>query len=79
MAKIAPTAAEVNNLPVIVNLPSILMGMFTSSGGATPLADHHRAGSLRKMVERGFSSGKSCGKRLHIAFGWAKITRKIKG
>ncbi|MBB4568560.1 hypothetical protein GGE67_000883 [Rhizobium leucaenae] len=51
VAKIAPAAAEVNNLPVIVNLPFILMGLFTSSGGATPLADHHRAGSLRKMVE----------------------------
>ncbi|MBB3608467.1 hypothetical protein [Rhizobium sp. BK602] len=35
VAKIAPAATDVNNLPVIVNLPFILMGMFTSAGGAT--------------------------------------------
>jgi hypothetical protein len=52
------------------------MGTFTSSGGATLLADHHRAGSLGTMVEKRFSSGKSCGKH---RLGEGKITRKING
>ncbi len=68
-----------NSLPVIVNLPFIQMGTFTSSGGATLLADHHRAGSLGTMVEKRFSSGKSCGKRPQMASARIKITRKING
>jgi hypothetical protein len=67
VAKTAPTATEVNSLPVIVNLPFIQMGMLPGSGGATFLADHHRAGSVGEQVEEGFGSGKSCRKRRCVA------------
>ncbi|MEZ2222336.1 hypothetical protein [Rhizobium sp. RCC_161_2] len=63
-------------MPVIVNLPFIQMGMLPGSGGATFLADHHRAGSVGELVEERFGSGKSCKKQRRIALGVIKYNEK---